>query len=103
MPSFVIRCVASFICLTHPESLRAGMVKLPHGRMKSREGTVVDVDHLLDQVRDMCIAKHHSQLEPQEARHRAEAYLLIISQLLIYIIYCIYIIPLLRLRSLMRR
>lgn len=29
-----------------------GMVNLPHGRMKSREGTVVDADDLLNELRD---------------------------------------------------
>jgi arginyl-tRNA synthetase len=28
-----------------------GMVNLPHGRMKSREGTVVDIDDLLDELK----------------------------------------------------
>ena len=30
--------------------LSYGMVELPHGRMKSREGTVVDADYLLDEM-----------------------------------------------------
>ncbi len=30
--------------------LSYGMVELPHGRMKSREGTVVDADDLLDEM-----------------------------------------------------
>ena len=36
--------------------LSYGMVNLPEGRMKSREGTVVDADDLVDRLRDM--AKH---------------------------------------------
>lgn len=32
--------------------LSYGMVNLPDGRMKSREGTIVDADHLLDDLRD---------------------------------------------------
>ena len=30
--------------------LSYGMVELPHGRMKSREGTVVDADDLIDEM-----------------------------------------------------
>jgi arginyl-tRNA synthetase len=30
-----------------------GLVNLPHGRMKSREGTVVDADNLIEQIRVM--------------------------------------------------
>ncbi|MFP4483697.1 MAG: arginine--tRNA ligase [Spirochaetaceae bacterium] len=36
--------------------LSYGMVNLPEGKMKSREGTVVDADDLIDRLRDM--AKH---------------------------------------------
>jgi arginyl-tRNA synthetase len=35
--------------------LSYGMVKLPEGRMKSREGTVVDADDLIDSLRDMAL------------------------------------------------
>jgi arginyl-tRNA synthetase len=35
--------------------LSYGMVNLPEGKMKSREGTVVDADDLLDSLRDMAI------------------------------------------------
>jgi len=37
--------------------LSYGMVKLPEGRMKSREGTVVDADDLIDSLRDMALAE----------------------------------------------
>ena len=37
--------------------LSYGMVKLPEGKMKSREGTVVDADDLLDSLRDMALAE----------------------------------------------
>ena len=37
--------------------LSYGMVKLPEGKMKSREGTVVDADDLIDSLRDMAIAE----------------------------------------------
>ncbi len=32
------------------EHVSYGMVELPHGKMKSREGTVVDADDLMDQM-----------------------------------------------------
>jgi arginyl-tRNA synthetase len=35
--------------------LSYGMVNLPEGRMKSREGTVVDADDLIDRLRDMAL------------------------------------------------
>lgn len=35
--------------------LSYGMVNLPEGRMKSREGTVVDADDLLDSLRDLAL------------------------------------------------
>jgi arginyl-tRNA synthetase len=35
--------------------LSYGMVNLPEGRMKSREGTVVDADELLDSLREMAL------------------------------------------------
>jgi len=34
----------------HIEHLNYGMVELPHGKMKSREGTVVDADDLMDEM-----------------------------------------------------
>ncbi|GMO49166.1 MAG: arginine--tRNA ligase [Termitinemataceae bacterium] len=35
--------------------LSYGMVNLPHGRMKSREGTVVDADNLIDDLKAMAL------------------------------------------------
>jgi arginyl-tRNA synthetase len=37
--------------------LSYGMVNLPEGKMKSREGTVVDADDLIDSLRDMAITE----------------------------------------------
>jgi len=37
--------------------LSYGMVNLPEGKMKSREGTVVDADELIDSLRDMALAE----------------------------------------------
>lgn len=39
-----------------------GMVELPHGRMKSREGTVVDTDDLLNELRSLVQAKASEKL-----------------------------------------
>lgn len=40
--------------LTH---LSYGMVNLPEGKMKSREGTVVDADDLMDELEEACLEK----------------------------------------------
>jgi arginyl-tRNA synthetase len=37
--------------------LSYGMVNLPEGKMKSREGTVVDADDLLDELRDLALTE----------------------------------------------
>jgi len=37
--------------------LSYGMVNLPEGKMKSREGTVVDADDLIDSLRDMALSE----------------------------------------------
>ena len=37
--------------------LSYGMVNLPEGKMKSREGTVIDADDLIDSLRDMALAE----------------------------------------------
>ncbi|OMP80778.1 arginine--tRNA ligase [[Flexibacter] sp. ATCC 35208] len=41
--------------------LSYGMVELPHGRMKSREGTVVDADDLIDEM--ITTAKENTKIE----------------------------------------
>lgn len=57
--------------------LSYGMVNLPHGRMKSREGTVVDADDLMNEVHSLAeeatraIYKDEA-LEEAELHHRAE-------------------------------
>ncbi len=40
-----------------------GMVELPHGKMKSREGTVVDADDLMDKMVDDAMAMTSDRLE----------------------------------------
>lgn len=56
--------------------LSYGMVNLPHGRMKSREGTVVDADDLMDEVVQLALGetlKLHPDLNEAEAKQRAES------------------------------
>lgn len=54
--------------------LSYGMVNLPEGRMKSREGTVVDADDLMDEMvakaKEVILDKH-PELEPNELEDRA--------------------------------
>jgi len=41
----------------HLEHLSYGMVNLPEGKMKSREGTIVDADDLIDQLASLALAE----------------------------------------------
>ena len=55
--------------------LSYGMVNLPSGKMKSREGTVVDADDLLDEVESLCeaeIKKRHPELPEAQITKRAK-------------------------------
>lgn len=52
--------------------LSYGMVHLPEGKMKSREGTVVDADDLMDTMAEM--AREEIVRREEEARQRAEAH-----------------------------
>jgi arginyl-tRNA synthetase len=52
--------------------LSYGMVNLPEGKMKSREGTVVDADDLIDSLRDMAIEEIRGK-EREEAVGDPEA------------------------------
>lgn len=62
--------------------LAYGMIRLPEGKMKSREGTVVDADDLMDEVhrlaREETLARaaegkaHTEGLDDEELDHRAE-------------------------------
>ncbi|MDR0642991.1 MAG: arginine--tRNA ligase, partial [Treponema sp.] len=52
--------------------LSYGMVNLPEGKMKSREGTVVDADDLIDRLRDMALAEIRAK-EREEAVGDPEA------------------------------
>ncbi|MCB9359187.1 arginine--tRNA ligase [Candidatus Woesearchaeota archaeon] len=53
-----------------------GMVELPEGKMKSREGTVVDTDNLIDEVTGLAreeIKKRYDDLDFDEEERRANA------------------------------
>jgi len=52
-----------------------GMVNLTTGKMKSREGTVVDADNLMDELHELAkkeISKRDSKLTPRALEQRAE-------------------------------
>lgn len=55
--------------------LSYGMVNLPEGKMKSREGKVVDADDLITGMKELAaeeIRKRHSELSPEEIIERAK-------------------------------
>jgi arginyl-tRNA synthetase len=52
--------------------LSYGMVNLPEGKMKSREGTVVDADDLIDSLRDMALAEIREKEREVEVGNPAE-------------------------------
>ncbi len=55
--------------------LSYGLVNLPHGRMKSREGTVVDADTLMDNLSNLAlkeIQKRNPEIPEKEAKQTAE-------------------------------
>ena len=52
--------------------LSYGMVNLPDGKMKSREGTVVDADDLIDSLRDMALAEIREKDREEEVGNPAE-------------------------------
>ena len=49
-----------------------GMVELPHGKMKSREGTVVDADDLMDAMRDTALEVARTAQQAKGAELAAE-------------------------------
>jgi len=52
------------------------MVVLPEGKMKSREGKVVDADNLADEMHQNAynqIKERHENIQEQEAHNKAEA------------------------------
>ena len=59
----------------HLHHLGYGLVNLPDGRMKSREGTVVDADNLMDELHNLAaeeIAKRHDDWSESEISDTAE-------------------------------
>jgi len=52
--------------------LSYGMVNLPEGKMKSREGTVVDADDLIDSLRDMALAEIREKGREEEVGNPEE-------------------------------
>ena len=52
--------------------LSYGMVNLPEGKMKSREGTVVDADDLLDSLRDLALAEIREKGREEEVGEPSE-------------------------------
>jgi len=63
--------------MTHTvHHLTYGLISLPSGRMKSREGTVVDCDDLLDEMEQLAaqqVRTRHPELSEDEVRKRAIA------------------------------
>ena len=56
--------------------LSYGMVHLPSGRMKSREGTVIDADDIMDEIAGMAeeeLRKREHNLTQKELKQRAES------------------------------
>ena len=59
----------------HLHHLGYGLVNLPDGRMKSREGTVVDADNLMDELHELAaeeIQKRHNDWKKDEIDDTAE-------------------------------
>jgi len=55
--------------------LSYGLVHLPSGRMKSREGTVIDADTLMDEISELAekeVRKRYTKLSEKEIKERAE-------------------------------
>jgi len=55
--------------------LSYGMINLPSGKMKSREGTVVDADDIIEEVEQLAyseVNKRYTELNDSEKRNRAE-------------------------------
>lgn len=55
--------------------LSYGMIHLPTGRMKSREGTVIDADDLMDEIEALArkeVDARYTALPEKEKKHRAE-------------------------------
>jgi arginyl-tRNA synthetase len=67
--------------------LSYGMVNLPDGKMKSREGTVVDADDLIQEMIEMSkvtLKERYTDLKEEDINHRAEA--IAISSIKVYML-----------------
>ncbi|MDD5331244.1 MAG: arginine--tRNA ligase [Candidatus Nanoarchaeia archaeon] len=56
--------------------LAYGMVHLPEGKMKSREGKIVDADNILDEIHELAkkeLLKRNSKMDKKELETKAEA------------------------------
>lgn len=56
--------------------LSYGMIYLPEGKMKSREGTVVDADDIVDEMRNLAygeVSERYPELSSEEKERRARA------------------------------
>jgi len=54
--------------------LSYGMISLPEGKMKSREGTVVDADDMIQEIEDLAfeeVGKRYPELQKEEKQYRA--------------------------------
>ena len=71
---FAILEILGYQFAKHCHHLSYGMVYLPHGRMKSREGTVIDADNLLDKMEELAakeVKKRDKSLSAKEVDKRA--------------------------------
>lgn len=71
---FAILDILGFRWAGHCHHLSYGMVYLPEGKMKSREGKVVDADDLLDEVKELArkeIGKREKKISKSELERRA--------------------------------
>lgn len=76
---FLILKKLGFSWAAHLHHLSYGMVDLPSGKMKSREGTVVDADDLIDDMTDTAagIAKELGKLEDYSEEEKQKLYKMI--------------------------
>ena len=63
---FVLLDKLGFSWAKNLHHLSYGMVNLPEGKMKSREGTVVDADDLIDSLRDIALNEIHEKGREEE-------------------------------------
>ncbi|KHO50930.1 MAG: arginyl-tRNA synthetase [archaeon GW2011_AR16] len=71
---FAILKKLGYVWADKQHHLSYGMVYLPHGKMKSREGTVVDADDLIENMQDLAkveIRKRHPDLSEVALQKRA--------------------------------